>query len=401
MNRKQLIILFICNVPIFFTGGGLFPLLPLYAAEFGASETVSGLYLASVYLTGAAGTVLTGWLAKRVSLKKLYLFPGLIGVPALFLLGQATAFWQVVVLTSIVWLCGGTALVTSSILTGLFVDSKSRGKWFSLLFLAGPIGSILAGLVLGSLAETEGFAMMFTVNSFIFGLWPLLAALFLADKRAPEADEGSEKVEDGRLSHTFLLLLAVCLLIEIAFNGSRLGISLSMKSLAFSAQEIGSTSTVSGLLAIPVVLLMAAISDRIDRKLLLSIAVALAAVAILVTTQATALWHFWVTTSLFSAASIAVGSLMPAFATDLLAVNLVSKGIARVNMMGWIAAVIGLGATGYVVEVVGAQVLFRITAVVALIALALLISIGQQDSTVSRWATFRARFRFAKVAAAA
>lgn len=384
MNRKQLIFLFICNLPIFFTGGGLFPLLPLYAAEFGADETAVGFYLAIVYLTGAAGTVLTGSLSKRMSLKHLYLFPALFGVPSLFLLGQATAFWQVVLFTSLVWLSGGMSIVTSSILTGLFVDSKSRGKWFSLLFLAAPVGSILAGLVLGRVAEDAGFSAMFTLNSLIFGLWPLLGWLLLEDPIATSDDKPADKKNNGRLSTTFLLLLSTALLVETAFYGSRLGMSLMMKSLAFTAQEIGSTTAVSGTIAIPLILLIAFISDRYDRKKLLSIALILAITAILITGGATELWHFWVAASLFGSASIAVGSLMPAFATDLLPKELVGKGLAQINTMGWVAAVIGMSGTGYVFELIGGQTLFHITAVLALAALALLLSLSKQRGTIRR-----------------
>ena len=45
MKNKQLLYLFFCNFGIFFIGTGLLPILPLYAAKFGASVTGIGLYL--------------------------------------------------------------------------------------------------------------------------------------------------------------------------------------------------------------------------------------------------------------------------------------------------------------------------------------------------------------------
>ncbi len=53
MRHKQLAFLFICNYLPPFVGMGLFPLLPLYAAQFGATRTIIGIYYAVVYQTFA------------------------------------------------------------------------------------------------------------------------------------------------------------------------------------------------------------------------------------------------------------------------------------------------------------------------------------------------------------
>jgi predicted MFS family arabinose efflux permease len=59
-KNKQLIYLFLCNFSILFIGFGLFPLLPLYAAEFGASASFIGFYLAVTYIAISVGSILAG-----------------------------------------------------------------------------------------------------------------------------------------------------------------------------------------------------------------------------------------------------------------------------------------------------------------------------------------------------
>ncbi len=50
MRNRQLALLFIGSYVPPFVGMGLFPILPLYAAQFGATHTMVGIYYAIVYL---------------------------------------------------------------------------------------------------------------------------------------------------------------------------------------------------------------------------------------------------------------------------------------------------------------------------------------------------------------
>jgi MFS family permease len=65
MKTKQLIALFICNLVPFLVGNLLLALLPIYAIELGASETIAGIYLGLAFATLAIGTLLSGWLSDR------------------------------------------------------------------------------------------------------------------------------------------------------------------------------------------------------------------------------------------------------------------------------------------------------------------------------------------------
>ena len=115
MKNKRLVYVFLSNFAILFVGMGVFPLLPLYAAEFGAGPAEIGIYMAVTYISISVGTMLTSWLSERLSRRKTYLAAGVMGIPALVLLGQASSLWQVVILTSVVWFSGGIGLALANV----------------------------------------------------------------------------------------------------------------------------------------------------------------------------------------------------------------------------------------------------------------------------------------------
>ena len=154
--NKQILYLFFCSVIILFVGMGLFPVLPLYTAQFGATRSVVGLYFAVMYAANAADSLLAGWLAARFSHKRLFVAVQALGVPALALIGQAAALWQVVALMSIVWFCGGMGIALINALTGLHADGKRRGRSFSLISLALPLGALFGGATVGPFRPQGG-----------------------------------------------------------------------------------------------------------------------------------------------------------------------------------------------------------------------------------------------------
>ena len=88
----QLLYLFASSFIILFVGMGLFPVLPVYAAEFGATRTVIGLYYALMYAANAAGAMLTNRLAARLTHKGLFVAVGALGtVYALSAAGENVA----------------------------------------------------------------------------------------------------------------------------------------------------------------------------------------------------------------------------------------------------------------------------------------------------------------------
>ena len=375
MKNNQLLNLFLSNFVIFFTGIGLFPLLPLYATDFGATPTIVGFYLAFTYISITVGTMITSWLTERIPHKKLYIGAGILGVPAIILLGQATTLWQVVLLTALIWFSGGIGLALSSVFTGLFADGNSRGNSFSLMWMAFPLAALISGVVVGQLVEWQGYPMMFIVLATLWAGWPLVGAFRLdltqvASKlTAPKAVQKKASLGFGQI---FYVILLVALLSEMAIYISRMSISLSMQSLNFSLGAVSSTATIGGLVTIPIALLVGKLTDRFGRKNFIVVGLLMVAGGTLVLTSSVQLWHFWLATVLLFGGMYVNGSVVPAFVTDLLAPEVLSRGLPWVNTMGFIAGTVGFASAGYLIDTLGATNLYLITAALPIIALGLL-----------------------------
>src|SRR3970282_2563013 len=106
---------------------------------------------------------------------------------------------------------------------------------------------------------------MFAVLGVLWAALPVIGLLVLQDRPAKAVELAS--VSDGKarpqFGSTFYLLLGLTLLSTVAISAGRLGTSLSMQSLSFSASAIASTAMVSGLFTIPLTFLIGALSDRL------------------------------------------------------------------------------------------------------------------------------------------
>jgi AAHS family 4-hydroxybenzoate transporter-like MFS transporter len=367
MKNKQMLYLFTSSLVILFIGMGLFPLLPLYAAQFGATRTVVGVYFALIYVANAAGPMLTGWLAARLTRRRLFVVVGALGIPALALLGQATALWQVILLTAIVWFCGGVGLTLVSVFTGLHADNGHRGKSFSLTFLAFPLGAVFGGATVTALVTQLGYATMFLVLAAVWTILPLIGILGLKDKPASRP-VSSAMAKSSRPRGDFYLLLLVSLLSGIAVAAGRLGAPLSMQALGFSTADIVSTATVGGLVTIPIALLIGALSDRQGRGRFLILCYLLAAAAAVILSNATQVWHFWLAAILTQLVLCTNGALASALATDWIAPETLSRGLPWINTMQSIASIVSFAGVGYIMDTLGATPLYLAVMALALIA---------------------------------
>jgi YNFM family putative membrane transporter len=350
-------------------GMGLFPLLPLYAAQFGATRTLVGVYYAVVYLASAIGVFLTSWLAARIPTKRLFAAGSLLGIPTLALLGAATALWQVVLLTAIVWFCGAITLTLLSVFTGLVSDGASRGRSFSLMFLAYPLGAIVGGTAAGQLVAWLGYGPMFAVLAAVWTIQPLTGLLLLRDPRLSGlTTQAASADRPAPLGRSFALLLTSALLALVAINVGRLGTSLSMQALGFAPGAIASTATVSGLATIPATLLIGVLSDRLGRRHSLTLSYLLAASGAGTLLVATQLWHFWLAATLLFAAWSASRSVASALATDMLPRAALGRGLPRLNAMDSVASILGFAGAGYTLDTLGSTSLYLTAIVLAVLA---------------------------------
>lgn len=371
MQHRSLLKLLFVNYVIFLTGMGLLPLLPLYALDFGATATSTGLYMGVTYVAITAGSMLTGRLSEKVGHKNLFLAAGILGVPGLILLGQVNAFWQLIVLTGIVWFSGGIGIAMVSIFTGMLARREGRGKAFSFTFLALPLASVTAGIFIGALTDWIGQAAVFWALALAWLGWPLIALFGLEEKMMPEQVPVQDKASQGwhGLGSAFYYLLVASLLSATTVYIARLGTSLTMQSLSFSRAAIVSTAAVGGLVMIPVTLTFGSLSDKFGRKRILTLGYILGAIGVMFLGTSALLWQFWLATALIYAALSANGAVAPALATDLLTPEARNRGLPYLNAMRNVAGIIGFALGGMMIDILGANGMYIIAALLAMAAI--------------------------------
>ncbi len=379
LPNTQLLYLFVSSFIILFVGMGLFPVLPVYATEFGASRTVIGIYYALMYAANAAGAMLTNRLAVRLTHKGLFVAVGVLGMPALMLLGQASALWQVVALTTIVWFCGGVGLALVNVFTAQQSGNKSRGKSFSLMFLAFPLGAVFGGTLVGQLVHSAGYHAMFVVLGAVWAILPAIGIFKLKiSSDINHARTATAQRTTARLGANFYRVLAMTLLASIAINTGRLGTALSMQAQDFSASAISSTGTVSGLITIPIVLLIGALSDRLGRKTFLMLGYMLAGGGALLLAFATDLWMFWIAATLVLVALCTNGALASALVTDTLSPQARQRGLPWINAMNPVAGVLSFTSIGFLMDTFGQLPVYLVALSVAVGAALLLNSLQRE-----------------------
>ncbi|HWQ15195.1 MAG TPA: MFS transporter [Roseiflexaceae bacterium] len=377
MKIRQFTVLFTCNLIPLFIGMGLFPVLPIYAAQFGATRTDVGIFYAAVYVASALSMLWTGWLVARLPRRALFVAAGGVGVPALALLGQASTLWQVVALTGMVWFCGGVTLAITSVYAGESAAGIRRGRLFSLLFLAYPLAALTGGAAVGQLTARYGYTAMFAALAAFWLIQPVVGLLGL-QPRAPQRQE-QQSAFAGAIppGGTFAALLISALLASAAVNIARLGSALSMRALGFPPEAAASTVTVSGLATIPLALLIGSLSDRIGRRRALALSYALTAAGAGTLLAATQLWQFQLAATLVLAAWCANRAVASAFTADVLPSQALGRAIPRLNATDSLASIAGFAATGYVMDALGPSYLYAAGVALALAAATALSRIGR------------------------
>jgi MFS transporter, DHA1 family, multidrug resistance protein len=369
---RQLPYLFYYSLSILFVGMGLMPVLPLYATKLGASSSTIGIFLSTIYLSFTASTLLAGWLSTILGRRRLFIFTALLGFPALFLMGQVTSFWQAVALAFVVWFSGGMCMALVNIFTGLYALPESRGKWFSVISLATPLGSIIGGLSVGSLIELSGYSLMFAALSLVWVMFPIVAFIKLKDIPKDTKTEVQEKPLSkfslGRENIPLFLLMGAIMFSMLTINVGRLTLPLSMNTLEYTAGAVTTANVVAGMVTLPFAYFLGTLSDRFGRKNILILGYLLAGAGVLLLVRANHVWEFWISASMILVALTVSGSVASAFATDLLSPDVLVRVLPWFTAVGSLAGILGYAGAGYMIETIGLIPLLGLAAMLAIIA---------------------------------
>jgi MFS transporter, DHA1 family, multidrug resistance protein len=375
-TKSQLPYLVTSSLSILFVGMGILPILPLYAAELGASPGVTGLFLGFIYIAFTAGTLLPGPLASRFGLRNIFILAGILSLPAVFLLGQINEFWQLIVLASILWFAGGIGNSLISVYTGLYAGKDERGRWFSMIALTAPLGVLSGGLIVGRLVDGQGYSFMFTILALVWAIWPVTAYLKIDDhhiKVKKSEEQGASRQLSLREKMPLLLLLLAILFSMLTINAGRLGFPLVMKLLEYTPGSVSTAMAFGGLVTLPFAYSLGRLSDRFGRKNILILGYMFAAGGVLLLIAANHTWHFWTAAALLLIAMTVNGSVASAFATDLLSPEVLVRVLPIFMAVGSAAGILGFAAGGYLIETLGFTVLFFGAAVFSIAAASLLI----------------------------
>ena len=175
---------FVLGLVLLTTAGGLmifsapFPLLPLWVRDLGISRTQAGALTGLWYLVSACVSLPAGWLADRVSLRRLFLSLWAVIVGGTALMAGASGFWM---------LCLGRVISSAGLTAHLVAGPKLLAVWFegrkefglimgfySMSMTAGVYASLFA---LGRIGQHSGWqrAMLLLVVLATIGLFMMLS----------------------------------------------------------------------------------------------------------------------------------------------------------------------------------------------------------------------------------
>ncbi|MFN8448122.1 MAG: MFS transporter [Anaerolineae bacterium] len=376
MARKQFFALFLCSLTGWIIAQGTLALLPVYAVRLGADSSSIGNYLALAFGTLTVGTILAGWLSDRFQRRKAMLvIAGLVSIPATWLMGQASAYWQLVILTAVVWFCLGVSFTVISILAGLFAGETERGKIFGALALNTSLGALIGGAVSGPIVDQQGYSAWFLLAAACWVLQPLIT-LFMQDRVVSGVphDAAATRLATPALGGMFYLLLLAHVIAFGANFFSVLGRPLLMDDLGFDSAAISGAVAVGGTVSLPFPLLVGWLSDRIGRYPLLIVCFVISALGLFVLAVSESLMHFWISSILLAAMGVAL-AIGPALVTDLVPPNILGSALSWYGFAPPAGGILGFMLTGYAIQGFGMTATFVGGALLTLIAAALLLRV--------------------------
>jgi MFS family permease len=376
ISKKQLFALFGCGLVSWTIIQGTIALLPVYAVRLGADPASTGTFLSLTFLAVTLGTLAAGWLADRFQRRKaLIMLAGALNVPATWLMGQATAFWQLAALTAFVWFFVGIGFTSLNILAGLSAGEAERGKIFGILAINTSLGALVGGFVSGPIVERWGYPVWFLVAALCWVLQPAIG-LLLQDKvvvRAQREAVPAASSQPGFRNAFYLLLLANVLAFAASFVAV-LGRPLLMDRLGFDLAAISGAVAVGGAVTLPFPLVLGWLSDRLGRYWLIMLCFFAGAVGLALLAVSVSLWHFWAASIFLAGVGVSLG-IGPALITDLVPEESLGTALAWYGFAPSTGGIIGFMLTGYAIEIFGMATTFVAGAAFTLIAIALVVQV--------------------------
>jgi DHA1 family tetracycline resistance protein-like MFS transporter len=235
----------------------IIPLLPLFAARFGATPFLIGILQASYPLSQFLGTPLLGRLSDRFGRKPILLFSQLGTLAGFVLLGFANALW-LLFLSRIIDGLSGANMSTAQAAIADSTNEKTRTQGLGLIGAAFGVGFILGPIVAYIvLAASGGDYKAVALTAAFFSLTSLLLTTFwfhethTADKPSTTSYKspfsfGAMRQALGRPAIGFLLL--IMFFYQVAFGGYEQLFSLfTLTRLGMDATDTAGLFAIAGI----------------------------------------------------------------------------------------------------------------------------------------------------------
>ncbi|HEV2126443.1 MAG TPA: MFS transporter [Chloroflexota bacterium] len=178
---------------------GVYPLIPLVAADLGLSYAEAGALKTAFSGSSSVLQVPAGMAAERLGEQFLLaLGTGWVGV-GLLTMAAAAGFWPLLALAVVAGIGGNVQHPVASAVVSRLYDGRGRATAIGTLNFAGDIGKVLAPLLVGLVSLTYGWRggfLVLGVLGAIFGLLYLLAVpspAAIAEHRVPSPDHPSSE----------------------------------------------------------------------------------------------------------------------------------------------------------------------------------------------------------------
>ena len=385
MQRKQLLALFVTNLVIFTVARATAMLLPIHLTQLGVDEIMIGLVLSLMFASLAVTTLGSGWLSNHFQRRKHWIiFAGAVSVPITYLMGQTNSVGLFSIFAIIVWGSYGVTLTMANILTGMYADSKQRGRIFGIIGTTVVVGAIISGFIAGAIVDNWGYTALFTFCS-LGGIVQIVFGLMLEDKVIKDNTKTvSKQVRASQPIPTSIwFVIIACALTQMAISAVHMTRPLLMDGLGFDASAITGATAIGGMFALPLPLIIGWLSDKLGRNRLLMISCLAVHFGVLLIVPATHLWHFWVSAILLRAIS-AGQTVGLAWVNDLATPETLATATARFSAGSWIANVIAFSVMGFIIEMLGLRMTLFIAAMFPLISIILVVIVSRRPRPVQQ-----------------
>ncbi len=338
------------------------PILPTYAESFQVSYTLVGFVVSAFALTRMLLDMPAGLLARRFD-KKLIMITGLLLLSTSSILAAVAPNYFTLVIARMIEGSGSAMYVTTAtVFLAQISGEKKRGQWMSLYMGMLLLGSIFGPTFGGILADLYDIRMPFFAYAAMTGLaiLPTLVLPKLANSEKSSSLESGRVLQDVKevLSNPSFLLVTFAVFTTFFLRTgvrSTLMPLFGTNNLGLSSSDIGLALTIGGITTAITMTPMGSISDRIGRKIPLTLCLILTAVVVLVIPFATDLFSFVFILGIYGAV-IGFSGPSAAYVTDVSPPDKLEISMGLYRMISDFGFVLGPLLLGYLADLTSTPV---------------------------------------------